>query len=101
MSNTPAQKQGMSRRTWYSPAVDVIFELLGGKGWVVWKECFGYWRFIMRPGKETQPGDRLCKATLNTSMHVNADATLVDVATAGMMPPASIFALKLAGEDKI
>ena len=55
----------------------------------------------MRPGKETQPGDRLCKATLNTSVHVNADATLVDVATAGMMPPASIFALKLAGEDKI
>jgi hypothetical protein len=49
-----------------------------------------------RPGNDTLPGARLCKAALNTSMHVNADATLVEVETAGKIPPASTFALKYA-----
>ncbi len=56
---------------------------------------------MQRPGKETLPGDRLCKATLKTSMQVNAEATLVEVATAGMMPPASTFALNFAGEESV
>ena len=42
----------------------------------------------------TQPGDRLCNATLKTSMQVKADATLVDVETAGMMEPALTLASK-------
>ena len=78
-----------------------IVELLGGMGpkdenWVV-----GWLRCMERLGNETLPGARLCKATLKTSMQVNADATLVEVDTAGKIPPASTFALKCAAASAV
>ena len=60
----------------------------------------GIARLNQRDENATLPGDRLFKATLKISMQVKAAATLVDVATAGMIFPAMTFAVKVAVEEK-